>query len=431
MTDLPILLITGASGYIGSWIVKLALESNKYKVRGTIRGDPQDSVTNGYEYKNLKENIILNDPKYKHLKKLNEDNEGRLTLFKADLLYEEGSTDKYWEKIVKGCTYIIHTAAVFKFEESRNPSELIDPAVKGTENVLNAIVMNDCLKHIVITSSIVSIGYGFKINYDIPIDEKTKTNTENSKYKIPTYFKAKALAEEKAIEMYNKKNLKGIKMSVINPGLVLGPSLSTNNCESLQIIANIASGKESALPDIYTYITSIKDVANAHLLVLDKDIPTVLSLKLEICPSINIGDLDKKTDTPNRFLLAAQELSLCQISDILQKEFIQYGYKPTKKTLSNFLLSIGSLFNDKKAKAFNLIVSRKLNIKCKNVKEILKLDIDYNISKLINDTFYSIISNKICKLSINIKTKDKINENIDRINQEYNIKLPHVIQLVN
>ncbi|KAM1157993.1 hypothetical protein ACFX1X_028849 [Malus domestica] len=61
--------VTGASGYIASWLVKLLLQKG-YTVKGTVR-DPNDSK------------------KTEHLRSLDGAKE-RLHLFKADLL-EEGS----------------------------------------------------------------------------------------------------------------------------------------------------------------------------------------------------------------------------------------------------------------------------------------------------------------------------------------------------
>ena len=37
----PQLLITGITGYIGGWVTKYAVESGKYRVRGTVR-NPND-----------------------------------------------------------------------------------------------------------------------------------------------------------------------------------------------------------------------------------------------------------------------------------------------------------------------------------------------------------------------------------------------------
>lgn len=33
----PLVLVTGISGYLGSWCAKKAIDSGKYRVRGTVR----------------------------------------------------------------------------------------------------------------------------------------------------------------------------------------------------------------------------------------------------------------------------------------------------------------------------------------------------------------------------------------------------------
>lgn len=35
--ELPVLTVTGITGYIASWVTLFALKSGKYKVRGTVR----------------------------------------------------------------------------------------------------------------------------------------------------------------------------------------------------------------------------------------------------------------------------------------------------------------------------------------------------------------------------------------------------------
>ncbi|CAN6483281.1 unnamed protein product [Victoria cruziana] len=85
-----VVCVTGASGYIASWLVKLLLERG-YTVRATVR-DPDDPK------------------KTEHLRALEGASE-RLHLFKADLL-EEGS----FGAVVSGCEGVFHTASPFLFE---------------------------------------------------------------------------------------------------------------------------------------------------------------------------------------------------------------------------------------------------------------------------------------------------------------------------
>ncbi|KAH0982876.1 hypothetical protein GBA52_010053 [Prunus armeniaca] len=76
--------VTGAGGFIASWIVKLLLERG-YIVRGTLRNP--------------------DDPKNAHLREL-EGAQDRLTLRKADLLDFESL-----KEAINGCDGVFHTAS--------------------------------------------------------------------------------------------------------------------------------------------------------------------------------------------------------------------------------------------------------------------------------------------------------------------------------
>nr|CAN71364.1 hypothetical protein VITISV_003513 [Vitis vinifera] len=123
--------VTGASGFIASWLVKLLLQ-HRYTVKATVR-DP-------------------NDPKKtQHLLSLDGAQE-RLHLFKADLL-EEGSFDS----VVDGCDGVFHTASPVALEAINPQEELIDPALKGTINVLRSCSKVPSVKRVVVTSSLASV----------------------------------------------------------------------------------------------------------------------------------------------------------------------------------------------------------------------------------------------------------------------------------
>ncbi|KAH7859003.1 hypothetical protein Vadar_030338 [Vaccinium darrowii] len=107
--------VTGAGGFIASWLVKLLLEKG-YIVRGTVRNPGKNS----YNYND--------DPKNSHLRNL-EGAEERLTLCKADLLDFESLG-----RAIDGCDGVFHTAAPL----SDDPEEVLEPIVIGTKNVIVA-----------------------------------------------------------------------------------------------------------------------------------------------------------------------------------------------------------------------------------------------------------------------------------------------------
>lgn len=141
-----VVCVTGASGYIASWIVKFLLHRG-YTVKATVR-DPNDSK------------------KVDHLLNLDGAKE-RLHLFKANLL-EEGSFDS----VVQGCHGVFHTASPFYHDVKDPQVELLDPAVKGTLNVLKSCVNSPTLKRVVLTSSIAAVAYNGKPRTpDVVVDE--------------------------------------------------------------------------------------------------------------------------------------------------------------------------------------------------------------------------------------------------------------------
>src|SRR5699024_725188 len=106
------ILVTGANGYVASWIVKYLLKEG-YIVHGTVR-DP------------------ANKAKVGHLEKLADASPGTLKLFAADLL-ANGSFDE----AMMGCELVMHTASPFVFKGITDPAaQLVLPAVEGTRNVL-------------------------------------------------------------------------------------------------------------------------------------------------------------------------------------------------------------------------------------------------------------------------------------------------------
>ncbi|KAF9596842.1 hypothetical protein IFM89_013890 [Coptis chinensis] len=111
--------VTGASGYIASWLVKLLLERG-YTVKASVR-DPNDSR------------------KTEHLRRLPGAND-RLHLFKANLV-DEGCFDS----IINGCEGVFHTASPCFFKAADPQTEIIDPAVKGTLNAFWVVVQKRLL----------------------------------------------------------------------------------------------------------------------------------------------------------------------------------------------------------------------------------------------------------------------------------------------
>ncbi|XP_010651224.1 phenylacetaldehyde reductase [Vitis vinifera] len=231
-----VVCVTGASGYIASWLVKLLLQRD-YTVKASVR-DP-------------------NDPKKtEHLLSLDGAKE-RLHLFKANLL-EEGSFDS----IVEGCVGVFHTASPFYYGVTDPQAELIDPALKGTLNVLSSCAKTPTVKRVVVTSSIAAVVYSGKPRTpEIVVDETWFSNQDICKEMKHWYALSKTLAEEAAWKFAKEK---GMDIVTINPAMVIGPLLQPTLNASAATILNLINGAQ-IFPNFTMGWVHVKDVAEAHI----------------------------------------------------------------------------------------------------------------------------------------------------------------------
>ncbi|CAK9160511.1 unnamed protein product [Ilex paraguariensis] len=232
-----VVCVTGASGYIASWLVKMLLDRG-YTVKATVRN--------------------LSDPKRTaHLLGLDGAKE-RLHLFEANLL-EEGSFDV----AVDGCEGVFHTASPVILSATDPQAELIDPAVKGTLNVLTSCAKVSSIKRVVVTSSMASVRFNRKpLNPDVVIDETWFSDPVFCQESKLWYMLSKTLAEEAAWKFAKQS---GIDLVTIHPDYVIGPLLQPIlNTTSEGIVDFINHGKEMLSSGIFLCV-DVRDVAYGHI----------------------------------------------------------------------------------------------------------------------------------------------------------------------
>ncbi|EYU46248.1 hypothetical protein ABFS82_04G060200 [Erythranthe guttata] len=232
--------VTGASGYIASWIVKFLLRRG-YTVKASVRDTSDPNKT-------------------QHLLALDGAKE-RLHLIKANLL-EEGSFDA----VVDGCDGVFHTASPFFLSTTDPEAELINPALKGTLNVLRSCAKTPTVKRVVLTSSIVAVfANGKPRTPEVVVDETWWSDPLFCRQMQQWYMLSKTLAEEAAWKFVKEK---GIDMVAINPAMVIGPLLQPTLNTSSAAILNLINGAE-AYPNVTSGWVNVKDVANAHILAFE------------------------------------------------------------------------------------------------------------------------------------------------------------------
>lgn len=182
-------------------------------------------------------------------------------MIKANLL-EQGSFDA----AVAGCDGVFHTASPFLRPGNDPQAELIDPAVKGTLNVLASCAKAPSVKRVVLTSSMAAVNFnGRTLAPEVVVDDTWWSDADFCKRTQQWYVLSKMLAEEAAWKFAEEK---GIDLVAINPSVVIGPLLQPTLNTSSSIILNLLNGAETFKNASYGFV-NVKDVGIAHVLAFE------------------------------------------------------------------------------------------------------------------------------------------------------------------
>ena len=315
------ILITGANGFLGSAITRLALEK-KFKVNVLVR-------------KNT--NI-------KNLEKIR----SKINYFYGDL-----RDISSLENPIANSDVIFHVAADYRLW-SRSPKELYDSNVRGTENI--CIKTTDLNKTLIYTSSVATLGLkeGDQSNENTPVSFSDM---------IGDYKKSKYLAE-KIVDKFIQ--IKKMKCVIVNPSTPIGPG-DYKPTPTGRIIYDVLKGKMPAYVDTGLNIVHVDDVAEGHFLALkngkigDKYILGGENLKFKDFLD-HICDYGKKpkivVKLNPRFLMP-----LAHINEVISKYFI---YKEPKLTVDSLKMSTKNMFfSSEKAK-------KKLQYRPRSIKNAIK-----------------------------------------------------------
>ena len=237
-----VVLVTGASGYIGSHIVANLLSKGKV-VRATVRdaSDPE---------------------RVDHLKNMEIAKGGSLEIIEMNLLDSESV-----HKAVYGCKEVIHTAAVVVLKSKKPQEKIVDPSVVGTQNVLDAIDSSETVECLVHTSSTAAIR---PQRWEDGQTLTTDTWAEDANIEDNPYGLAKFSAE-RLVRNWHSTKKNGPRMVTINPCVVLGPPLSKRHLRgSPSFIMMLLKREIPFVIPMHISIVDVRDVAEAHVRALSR-----------------------------------------------------------------------------------------------------------------------------------------------------------------
>ncbi len=255
-----LVFITGANGHVGFATLLHALKSG-YRVRAAIRSQSKaDTISNASSIKALSPGDSLS-----------------FTVI-PDMLAPGA-----YDTALQDANYAIHIAS--PLGTGQDPSEyesgIVQPAIQGTVNFLEAAAKSSSLKRVVITSSILAI---------FPFQDQANgtTNTYNERSRvsdadasgpyqteIEAYTASKTLALN-AGESWMSEHKPGFSLVHIHPSYVFGKDELTTSADDM-----VSKGTNRlvmlpfvgvSLPPLMNASVHIDDVARAHVRALDGDI---------------------------------------------------------------------------------------------------------------------------------------------------------------
>lgn len=219
-------LITGATGFVGSHVAQL-LCAQGADVRVLVRATSRTENIAG-----LKAERVTGD------------------LRDPDSL----------RKAMQGCEFVFHVAADYRLWV-RDPDQMYRSNVEGTRAIIRAAQENH-VRRVIYTSSVATMGFSTTGHI---ADETSPVSLEDM---VGPYKRSKFMAEQIALEAGRG----GANVVVVNPTTPIGDQ-DIKPTPTGRIIVDFLKRKFPAYVDTGLNIVDVKDVARGHLLAMEKAVP--------------------------------------------------------------------------------------------------------------------------------------------------------------
>jgi nucleoside-diphosphate-sugar epimerase len=285
-------LVTGGSGFLGSWCL-VELLRRGYRARTTLRDLSREGEVRAMVASQL-------------------DAGDRLSFVRADLMSDEG-----WPEAVGGCDFVLHVASPFPPVQPKDPDEVIVPAHDGTLRVLGASLDAD-VKRIVLTSSVAAVRNPGALAAGRKLTDEDWTDPDNPK--LTPYARSKTIAERAAWEFMRSRGAEQ-RLVVVAPSAIVGPVLGPDRSYSLQLIERLLDGMPG-LPRLGFSFVDVRDVA-----------------------ALEVAAMTAPEAGGTRLLAAGPSLWVSDVAQILRERLGQDARKVPTRRVPDFAMRMLAIFD--------------------------------------------------------------------------------------
>jgi dihydroflavonol-4-reductase len=223
-TQRDLVLVTGASGFVGSAVARIAQQKG-FAVRVLVRATSP------------RQNLEALD---------------------ADIAIGDMRDEASMRAALRGVRYLFHVAADYRLW-APDPTEIERANLEGTQATMRA-ALKEGVERIVYTSSVATLKV---TSAGHSADESAPLTAEQA---IGVYKRSKVLAERAVERMVANERLPAV---IVNPSTPIGPR-DVKPTPTGRIIVEAALGKIPAFVDTGLNLVHVDDVAAGHLLALER-----------------------------------------------------------------------------------------------------------------------------------------------------------------
>ncbi|CAL5211062.1 unnamed protein product [Lathyrus oleraceus] len=268
--------VTGATGYIASWLIMKLLQHG-YNVHATVRS---------HHFKEKKDlDYLISLPEAAK----------KLKLFYANL---DDSTS--FHKAIQGCIGVFHLAHPMDIQNQESEERVTKRTLEGTKGILKACLESKTVKKVVYTSSATTVLFNGKNDLDM-VDEDVWSDIEicRSINLVGSSYSVSKILTEKSILEFGKVN--GLEVVSLILPLVVGPFICPTIPSSVYISLAMIFGDHSRYKYLaISYMVHIDDAIRALIFLFE-------------CENAN-----------GRYICSSDQISFHQMYEFLRQKYSEY-----------------------------------------------------------------------------------------------------------